>query len=339
MAGKLPHDGLRRLASVHRGVDVSKPQSNWFVRNRVKTRQLVLLLNLYELRSVVHAAEATGISQPAASKLLNELEDALGVQLFRRHTRGVEPTWYAEVMVRHAHSALAELGRAQQEILALSSGYGGRATIGTVLNPGTHLLPDAIARLKARHPSITVSVDMDYSKALVARLLAGELDVVLGRIVEAQDTSQLRFEPLAEEPHVIIASARHPLTRQASVELADLLAFGWILPGPSSVLRGRIDHLLLSNDLPPPTNIVETFSFPVIKSLLVQTDMITALPIEVFAAECAAGELAVLPVDLDIRMDAFGIITRLHHPLSPSAEAVVTAVREAAALAYDAARR
>lgn len=70
------------------------PTTGWFGATRLKTRHLSLLLHLYEQRSVLRAAEAANMTQPAASKLLAEMESLLGVPLFERHARGVEPTWY-----------------------------------------------------------------------------------------------------------------------------------------------------------------------------------------------------------------------------------------------------
>jgi DNA-binding transcriptional LysR family regulator len=88
-----------------------KRSTDQFISSRFKTRQLQLLVHLDEHRSVLHAADASHITQPAASKLLRELEETLGVELFVRHTRGVEPTWYGEILVRHA-PALEELKHA-----------------------------------------------------------------------------------------------------------------------------------------------------------------------------------------------------------------------------------
>src|SRR5882757_6562994 len=98
-------------------------------------------------------------AQPAASKMLGELEDSLGVKLFERHARGVQPTWYGEILVRHARLAMSEMDRAHDEIMALKSGLSGQASIGTVMNPVTHLIPSAIAAIKESHPRILISVE------------------------------------------------------------------------------------------------------------------------------------------------------------------------------------
>src|SRR5262245_43158252 len=215
------------------------------IRSRLKTRQILLLVHLDEQRSVLRAAEAAGMTQPAASKLLAELEEALGVELFARHARGLEPTWYGEIMVRHARAALAELGRAHEEIEALRSGLAGKASIGTVVTPGTGLVPTAVATLKRRHPRILGSIDLDPSEALVARLVAGELDVAVARVRAAQTAGDLDFEPLGDEPQSVIARADHPLARKRGLSVADLAQQGWVLPPAGSALRDELDAMFL----------------------------------------------------------------------------------------------
>ena len=123
---------------------------------RIKTRQIVLLVHMDRERSVLRAAEAAGMSQPAASKLLRELEEALGVELFARHARGVEPTAYGEIVVRHAHSVLSEMRAAQEEVESLKRGERLTVSLGTVMNPGTDLVPLAISLLEQRFPKMIV---------------------------------------------------------------------------------------------------------------------------------------------------------------------------------------
>ena len=105
---------------------MSDPRSDRFVRSHLKTRHLVLLVELSRHGSILHAAQAANLTQPAASKLLGELEHVLGVPLFERLPRGVVPTHYGEVLVRRAGAALAEMDAAHQEIMELLSGLSGR---------------------------------------------------------------------------------------------------------------------------------------------------------------------------------------------------------------------
>lgn len=311
-----------------------QPATNWFNVSRLKTRHLMLLLHLHEQRSVLRAAEAANMTQPAASKLLAEMESLLGVPLFERHARGVDPTWYGQVLIRRARSALAEIGRAHDEIEALRNGRMGQASIGTVVNPGTNLVPQAIAAVKREFPDILIQVEMDYSRPLVAKLLDGQLDIVIGRIMGPEGASELEFEPLADEPHSAIARSGHPLARQATVTHAELAEYGWILPPEASVLRSRLDAMFLEHGLQLPQNIIETASLPVITNLLRDSDLLTALPVESVAPYVQADQLAVLSIELGVRMEFFGIVRRRDQLLSPAADRVLEALRSTARRLY-----
>lgn len=300
----------------------------------LKTRHLSLLLQLYEHRSVLHAAKAANMSQPTASKLLAEMEDLLGVALFERHARGIEPTWYGEVLARRARSSLSEMARARDEIAALRDGRLGQTAIGTVVNPGTNLVPQAIAQVQRAFPGLLLRVEMDYSRPLVAKLLDGQLDIVVGRIMDLERAEELDFEPLADEPHAVIARAGHPLAGAASIAHADLTGYGWIMPPEASVLRARLNAAFLNHGLSWPRSIIETSAFPVVTALLRQSDLLTALPTESVATYLQSGQLVVLPIQLGVRMEDFGIIRHRHQALSPAAERVLEALRETAGRLY-----
>ena len=318
---------------------MSKVPASWFIRSRLKTRQIVLLVYLDEHRSVLRAADAAGMTQPAASKLLRELEETFDVPLFERQARGVVPTWYGEILIRHARSVLSEISRAQEEIAALKAGLTGQAAIGTVMNPGTNLVPMAVAQLKQKHPQMLVSIELDYSKPLVAKLLRGELDIVIARILDSRGAEQLQTEPLADERHAVIAGAHHPLAGRSDLQLQDLVDQGWILPPPGSLIRDRLISVFLQRGLRAPSNLVESFSLPVITSLLRTTNMVVALPKETVQSECDNGVLTVLIEDLGIEIGSFGIVTRREQPLSPGAQAMLSALRNVAATLYSATAR
>ncbi len=310
------------------------PRSDRFVRSHLKTRHLVLLVELGRHGSIMHAAQAANLTQPAASKLLAELEHALGVQLFERLPRGVAPTWYGQVLIRRAGAALAEMDAAHQEVMELLSGLRGRVDVGCVLTPAAGLVPEAVNLLKTRQPRVLVSITVETSKLLVQRLRAGELDVVVGRILDTEAASELTFEPVTDEPHSLIARAGHPLAQRDDLTLDELARAGWILPPTGSILRDRLTAMFLSRGLEPPSETVETLALPVIANLLGGSDMVVALPQELVQPYLQTGLLCVLPFDLGLRMDLYGIITRRHHQLSPGAEAMLATLREVAASRY-----
>lgn len=302
------------------------------MRSRLKIRQLALIVHLDEQRSVQKAASAAGMTQPAASKLLREIETELGTSLFERHARGVIPTWYGEILVRRARAVLSELSLAQDEVDALQSGLSGQAAIGTILNPGVNLVPAAVGLLKQRHPGLQVSIEVDYSRPLVERLLQGNLDVIVARILDSHGADELCFEPLKDERHSVIAGVQHPLHKRRDVKLEELVDQTWILPPAGSVLRGHLASLFLQSGLSLPANVVQTTSLPVIIALLRTTNMIAPVPDDAMRACFSPPEITMLIEDLGVSMGPFGIITQRRRKLSPGAEFAVATLRELAGI-------
>lgn len=304
-------------------------------RPHLKTHQLVFLVHLDEERRLARAAAAAGLTQPAASKLLRQIEETLDVKLFERHARGVAPTRYGEILVRHARSALSEIGLAREELAALKAGLTGKTAVGTIVEPGANLVPAAIATLKERYPGTLVRVEIDASRQLVQRLLQGHLDVVVARLLDAESAEEFAYEPLAsDEPHAVIASARHPLAGRAHLRLEDLIEQPWIVPPPGSLVREKLAAMFLRQGLPQPLDIVETSSLPMITALLEQGRMIVALPEVSVGSYCKAGILKVLMSDLPLGIGGFGLITRRNRELAAGARLLLSTLREIAQKLY-----
>jgi DNA-binding transcriptional LysR family regulator len=162
-----------------------------------------------------------------------------------------------------------------------------------------------------------VVVSVDTSKIMVGQLRAGELDLVVGRILDPAAACELNFEPLADEPHSLIVRAGHPWLTRPRIGLDELAAASWILP-PAGRLREQLMALFIAKGLEQPSDTVETMSLSVVPQLLADSDRV----------------IAVLPVDLGLSADVYGIVTRKRHHLSPSAEAMLAALREAGAVLH-----
>ena len=300
---------------------------NWFLRARLKTRQLLLLIALDEQRNIHRAAEALCMTQPAASKQLKDLEDMLEVRLFERLPRGMEPTLFGEAMIRHARMALTSLSAAHEDIVALKKGIIGQVEVGVIMTPAMGLLPKAIARIKLKAPLLRIGVQMDSSKVLLDMLQRGTLDFMVGRIVDEQGAIGLNYEELTVEPACAVARVGHPMLKDDNLQLADLATQAWILPPPGSVLRHRWDLMFRRAALEPPANAVDTTSLLLITALLQQTDSLHVMPVEVARYYASLNVLSILPIELPCTMDAFGIITREGHLLSPGARQLLQEIR------------
>ncbi len=304
--------------------------SDPFVRSHLKIRHLVLLVELGRCASVVTAAAAAHMTQSAASKLLAELEQGLGVQLFERLPRGVRATTCGQVLIRRAGAALAEMKAGYDEVRELATGVRGKVALGSIQTPSVGLLPRAIALLEQRAPGARVTLDVAASRTLVDGLRMGTYDIVVGRMPDADQQSDVQFEVISEEPHVLVTGARHALAGRERVTLAELAEQAWILPPAGSVLGERLMSMFLAQGLAPPAASVSTAQLPLVLALLQGDRMIAALPLALLRCVADGHALAVLPFDLHLPTDVYGIITRRNRQLSPVGAAMLAALREAA---------
>ncbi|KVN24826.1 LysR family transcriptional regulator [Burkholderia pyrrocinia] len=304
------------------------------IRTRLKTRQLLLVVALADEGSIHRAAAALNMTQPAASKLLRELEDTIGAVLFDRLPRGMRPTLYGDALIRHARAALGSLDQAREELAALKAGRLGHVAVGAITSPGLRLVPPAVAAVKGTHAGVHVSVEIDTSNVLLERLAQDKLDIVLGRLSAEHDKLHLRYEPLTGEPVAAVVRPGHPLLDRAPLALADVQRAAWVVPPAGSVLRHRFELMFQRASLAPPANVVETAALLFVTRVLEQSDMIAVLADEVARYYAGHGIVALLPLEMDCRMDDFGIITRTDRLYSPAASVMVDAIRVAAREVY-----
>jgi DNA-binding transcriptional LysR family regulator len=307
---------------------------NWFLRARLKTRQLLLLIALDEQRNIHRAAETLHMTQPAASKQIKDLEEMLDVKLFERLPRGMEPTLFGETMIRHARMALTSLSLAHDDVLALKSGLVGQVEVGVIMTPAMSLLPKAIAKVKLQAPLLRIGVHLEPSNTLLNMLERGTLDFMIGRILDHDTNSRFTYEELTEEPACAVARIGHPLAGATDLTLKDIAGHPWILPPQGSILRHRVDMMFRRASLEPPANTVDTTALLLITALLQQTDTLHVMPVDVARYYQSLNVLTILPIDLPVKMDAFGIIRQQDHLLSPGATLLLTAVRNAAKEVY-----
>jgi DNA-binding transcriptional LysR family regulator len=306
----------------------------WFLRARIKTRQLMLLIAIGDEGNIHRAAELLKVSQPAASKLLKDLEDALGVALFERLPRGMRPTWYGEALIRHARMALLNLTQAGTELEALKTGRLGEVTVGAITSPALSLIPAAVAIVAREQPDLRIQLVVESSDILLERLVENKIDIVIGRLFEMHDKSNLAYERLADEPVCAIARPRHPMLDNPTLRLRHLAEAPWIVPPMGSVLRHRFELMFQEAGLDVPPHMIETSSILFTTKMLQQSDFLAVVPTEVGRYYASYGMVAILPVELSCTMEAFGIILRKDWVLSPAAKVVLRALQTAANSTY-----
>lgn len=286
---------------------------------RLKLRHLTLVDALSERGSLIRAAAQLRVTQPVLTRALRDLEEILGVSLYDRGPRGVTPTIYGTAFTAHARSVLAQLTQAGRHVAELAAAELGTVTVGCHLAGSNLLLPRAIVRLKAERPHVTVVIREASPEALLADLEAGRVDFIVGRITGLRGRAFTQRR-LYDEPVRLVARRGHPAGRLTRPTVADLIDYPWVLPGAETALRGELEQVLLRHDLALPANRIECTSILILRSLLVETDTIAALPMLIAGDDPA---LAILPVSLEPMSHTVGITQPAARRSSPSAQALL----------------
>ncbi|GGH32872.1 transcriptional regulator, LysR family [Cribrihabitans marinus] len=301
------------------------------VLTRLKLKQLRLLVAVGEHHSILHAAQALNISQPAATKLIKDLELDFDVQLFQRTNRGMVPTVFGEALIRHGKLILAQISHAAQELDDLNLGNGGRVVLGTLLAASAEFLPRVLGRLQRERPGLVVKLVEGTNDVLMPALRAGDVDLVVGRLPIHRHRTEIAQERLFEEHVICVARAGHPVHALSAPGVADLLEYPWILPPSETTLRRQIDHMFVEAGGPEPRHAVESVSYLANRALLVSSDMLAVMPAHVPAHDIETGALRQVAWDVPIPIGPVGISMRKSAPLSPAVDAVLEALRAEAA--------
>jgi DNA-binding transcriptional LysR family regulator len=296
---------------------------------RLRIRQLLLLARLGDEHHLGRAAAALGISQPAATKLLQQAEETMGVRLFTREARGMTPTAGGEVLIRYARQIAVEFGFAREEVAALKSGLRGRLRLGSVPGALPQLLSPALAAYKQAHPKVSVSVLVETSDVMLAHLQRGEVDLVLGRFTEGSHDDEFDGRLLLEEPQVAVVRTGHPLLAGGrALSLADLPRWPWVLQPPGSPQRSRFEAALREAGVHARLDITETASTVATTALLEASDMAAIMPASLAAHYGRLGLLQVVPIELPLRVPSIHLVTMRHRNLSPVAHGFVRTLLE-----------
>jgi len=165
------------------------------------------------------AAERLGVAQPALSQQIARLERQLGVRLFNRSRRHVEPTEVGAAILESARAAVVAGESAAETARAFARGDRGELRLG--LSPGVHYLAQGVLAIYAEHhPGVRIRARQDSSGLLAAALAASELDVAIGFC--AAPTPGVAIERVCDEPVVVAVGSRHRLADRELVTLEDL---------------------------------------------------------------------------------------------------------------------
>ena len=299
--------------------------------NRLRMRQVSLLLGIGRLGTLRAAAAEMGMTQPAATKMLHELESALGHALFERVGRGLQLTEAGRCTLAYFQGLQGSIESLTRELGQIAQGSAGKLYLGSIMAASPLVLSRALIEIKEQFPLLGIEITVDTCDRLSAGLRRGELDLVIGR-VPAGLQDEFDFTPVAEEALSVVAAPHHPLAGKPRVGFAQLLKHPWILQAKGSPMREVLEQEFRAHRARVPRGLVETSSILTTMNLLVQSDMLAVIPSEVALRYEQHGLLARVHYEIRNRLDTYGVITARSRPPGPMAARLVRLLKGDAAV-------
>jgi DNA-binding transcriptional LysR family regulator len=286
---------------------------DFLLQKGLKISHLRMMAAFAKTGQIGAAAQGLGITQPAASRLLAEIERIAGVQMHIRSGRGVSLTEAGQVLARRAGRVLLEMRDAGRELAETGAGGLGRVGIGAVTAPALDIVLPTLRTVVAS------------SDILCAQLASGRIDFAIGRIPMGVDASQFEGRVIAPEPVALLVRKGHRFAGATPDSPADLMQYDWVMPDKDIPIGAAVLARLQELGLPAPQQRLSTASFLLTLALLQQSNSIAPL------AQAVADQFARAPdapfgcinIDLGIMVAPYSLLTRRDAELPPAARTIL----------------
>jgi DNA-binding transcriptional LysR family regulator len=302
------------------------------IGRRLRLRDLHVLHAVVQHRSMAKAAVQLGVSQPAVSEVIADLEHALGVRLLDRSPQGIEPTMYGNALLKRSITVFDELKQSVKDIEYLADPTTGEIRIACPLAIAFTIIPHIFERFIEKYPRVVLHFD-EVASASGTRdfrdLRDRKYDLILGRgwplKAEETPTDDLKIESLFDDQLVIAAGPQSKwAARRRKIDLAELVDAPWIMQGPQTWNYRTLAEACQARGVPMPRASLVTLSMSVITHFLADGRFITAMPRSVAHFK----SLKVLPVDLPARPWPVNIATLKNRTLSTAAERFIACAHD-----------
>lgn len=311
---------------------LSLTEDNPLLRAGLKMAHLRMLVTIEEHGQVSAAAAALNMTQPAASRMLAEMEAIVKSPLCQRASRGVVLTQFGEALAKRAKKILLELREASRELAQMKSGNGGSVFIGSVTAPAISLVVPALQKAMDTYPGIEINVQVETSNVLARELLAARHDFVIGRIPDDLDPALFNAHEIGIESACLLVRRGHPLLDGSPAKLEDLSRYDWVFQPPGALLRRTMEDVFLSQGVALPRNIINTPSVVLTLAIVTQTNAIAPLAYEmaqfVSGQHSPMGDIRILPTEFELSVKPYSLIVTKDRALPPSAQLLYDLVLE-----------
>ncbi|WP_305971943.1 MULTISPECIES: LysR family transcriptional regulator [unclassified Mameliella] len=313
-AGAFPTNrGLVLLARVRRALDRLDPALESLAPglSRVATHsQLTALITTAQTGNVSLAARQLGLAQPTVHRAVTDLERAADRSLFDRARNGLVPHRACLSLCRAARLAFAELDQAEADLAEFDGREGGRVVLGALPLSRSDLLPAALVAFRQERPETPVIVHDSRYEDLLAGLVAGEVDAIIGALRSPAPAAEVEQRPLFEDRLCFVSGPEHPLAGETSLTIENLARWPWIVPREGAPARLQFQEFFAKHGLRPPENVIESGSVLLMRETLRQSDMLGCISGWQAAAEVRHRLMTPLPVQPDVPARKIGVTLR-----------------------------
>jgi DNA-binding transcriptional LysR family regulator len=299
------------------------------VGQRLKLQHLKIVMAVAERGSMQQAAKHLAISQPVVSKIVADLEDALGVRLFDRSPQGVEPTRYGLALLRRTIAVFDELRTSIDEIRFLADPTAGELRIGSTepLLAGFGLA--VMERLWQQHPGINFRMVEASSSTLLSRELPERhIDLALVPLVGAALPDGQEAVILFQDRLRVVVGTKSPWARRRQVALAELVNQPWCLARSS--IGALVADAFVANGLPAPRIAVTATTAHLLFQLLESGRFVGHFGEGLLHFYMNRFALKKLPVELPAEPFSVAVVTLKNRTISPVAQLFIDCARDVA---------
>jgi len=299
------------------------------IMQRLKLRDVHVLMAVDECRSMGKAAVQLAVSQPAISKAIAGMERTLGVPFLDRDPQGVEPTIYGRALLKWANVFFDDLRQGVREIEFLAEPTAGEVRIGTIEAMAAGLVPAVIYQLSRQFPRLCFNVTQAQTVALQYRdLRERTVDLVLGRIASPVAHEDLNVEILFEDPLLVVAGIESKWVSRRRIEPVELIGEAWCLPANDGFVRSHLAAAFRARGLDIPKYMVGSNSLQLNNAMLATGHFLAVSSSSTLRLSGKRLGMKALSVDLPIATGFVGIATLKNRTLSPPAELFIKTARE-----------
>lgn len=293
----------------------------------LKLRHLEVFVEVARKMSVTQAADALGMTQPAVTRALRELEEVCGKPLVERNGRGIRLSGYGELFRDHAGRSLALARDGVALLQGLDAEDGPEVAIGALPTVAADLVPDTLAHLRSSGAPARFRVMTGDNQYLVDLLRRGRLDVVVGRMPAPETMAGVAFDPLYRERVAAVVAREHPLAKLSHVPSDALEEYPVLMPLEGSIIRPYVERMFLEQGMAMPRFPVETVSSTLGRRFVLAHQAVWFISHGVVRPDLEAGNMVSLPLDTESTLGPVGLCIRHEHALTAAAQRFCTELR------------